>query len=58
MKSSQNLAVNVEIKIEMDRPMFQAFASDYIQKVTVRQTTFSHTTEESFIFECMKKMSA
>lgn len=57
MKSSQNLAVNVEIKIEMDRPMFQAFASDYIQKVIVRQTTFSHTTEESFIFKCMKKMS-
>lgn len=53
-----NLKVNVEIKIEMDRPLFQAFASDYIQKVTVRQTNFSHTNEESFIFECMKKMSS
>lgn len=53
-----NLTVKVEIKIEMDRPLFQAFASDYIQKVTVRQTNFSHTNEESFIFECMKKMSS
>lgn len=53
-----NLTVKVEIKIEMDRLLFQAFASDYIQKVTVRQTNFSHTNEESFIFECMKKMSS
>lgn len=60
MKNSTNLKVEVEVevKIEMDRPLFQAFASDYIQKVTVRQTNFSHTNEESFIFECMKKMSS
>lgn len=58
MKNSPNLKVKVEVKIEMDRPLFQAFASDHIQKVTVRQTNFSHTNEESFIFECMKKMSS
>lgn len=58
MKNSPNLTVKVEVKIEMDRPLFQAFASDYIQRVTVRKTTFSHTDEESFIFECMKKMSS
>lgn len=58
MKNSTNFKVEVEVKIEMDLPLFQAFASDYIQKVTVRQTNFSHTNEESFIFECMKKMSS
>lgn len=58
MKSLPNLQVEINVKIEMDQPLFQGFAIDHIQNVTVRQTTFSHTNEESFIFECIKKMSS
>lgn len=53
-----NLSVKVEIKIEMDEFLFQGFASDHIQKATIQTSSFSHTNEESFIFECIKKMSA
>lgn len=63
MKEVQNLenttlSVKVDIKIEMDELLFQAFASDNIQKATIQTSSFSHTNEESFIFECIKKMSA
>lgn len=63
MKEVQNLnrtklSVKVDIKIEMDELLFQGFASDNIQKATIQTSSFSHTNEESFIFECIKKMSA
>lgn len=50
------LELSVEVKIEMDSPLFRGFLSKNIQDVTIQKTTFSHTNEESFIFECMKKM--
>lgn len=51
-----SLEVSVEIKIEMDPPLFRGFMSENIQEVTIEQTNFSHTNEETFIFECMKKI--
>lgn len=50
------LEVLVEVKIEMDPPLFRGFLSTNIQEVTIQKTTFSHTNEESFIFECLKKI--
>lgn len=50
------LELSVEVKIEMDSPLFRGFLSKNIQDVTIQKTTFSHTNEESFIFECIKKM--
>lgn len=50
------LQVSVEVKIEMDPPLFGGFLSRNIQHVTIQKTTFSHTNEDSFIFECMKKI--
>lgn len=50
------LQVSVEVKIEMDPPLFGGFLSRNIQDVTIQKTTFGHTNEESFIFECMKKI--
>lgn len=50
------LRVSVEVKIEMDQPLFQGFISENIQEVTIQETNFSHTSEESFIFECMKRI--
>lgn len=55
---STQLSVKVDIKIEMDELLFQGFASDNIQKATIQTSSFSHTNEESFIFKCIKKMSA
>lgn len=55
---STQLSVKVDIKIEMDELLFQGFASDNIQKATFQTSSFSHTNEESFIFKCIKKMSA
>lgn len=55
---STQLSVKVDIKIEMDEFLFQGFASDNIQKATIQTSSFSHTNEESFIFKCIKKMSA
>lgn len=54
MKGS--LKVRSEIKIEMGPPLFRGFMSENIQEVTIEQTTFSHTNEETFIFECTKKI--
>lgn len=51
-----SLRVSVEVKIEMDQPLFKGFISENIQEVTIQETNFSHTNEESFIFECMKKI--
>lgn len=50
------LQVSVEVKIEMDPPLLGGFLSRNIQHVTIQKTTFSHTNEDSFIFECMKKI--
>lgn len=44
------LEVSVEVKIEMDPPLFRGFISGNIQKVSIKQTTFSHSNEELFIF--------
>lgn len=49
------LQVSVEVKIEIDPPLFRGFLSRNMQEVTIQKTTFSHTNDESFIFECMKK---
>lgn len=51
-----SLDVSVNVKIEMDPALFRGFMSEDIQDVTIQQTNFSHTNEESFIFECMKKI--
>lgn len=55
-KMKYPLDVSVEVKIEMDPPLFRGFISGNIQEVSIQQTTFSHTNEELFIFECMKKI--
>lgn len=55
-KMKYPLQVSVEVKIEMDPPLFRGFISGNIQEVSIQQTTFSHTNEELFIFECMKKI--
>lgn len=47
-----SLRVSVEVKIEMDQPLFKG----NIQEVTIQETNFSHTNEELFIFECMKRI--
>lgn len=51
------LRVSVEVKIEMDQPLFKGFISENIQEVTIQETNFSHTNEESFILKCMKRIS-
>lgn len=51
-----SLRVSVEVKIEMDQPLFRGFISEKIEQVTIQETNFSHTNEESFIFECMKRI--
>lgn len=49
-KMKHILEVSVEVKIEMDPPLFRGFISGNIQKVPIKQATFSHTNEELFIF--------
>lgn len=40
-----SLRVSVEVKIEMDQPLFKG----NIQEVTIQETNFSHTNEELFL---------
>lgn len=49
-KMKHILEVSVEVKIEMDPPLFRGFISGNIQKDSIKQTTFSHSNEELFIF--------
>lgn len=57
VKCSLQISAELEVKIEMDPLLFQGFMSEKIQEVAIQQTTFSHTNEELFIFECLKRNS-
>lgn len=56
--STSTLFVEANVKIEMDEHLFNSFCSDNnIQKVSLKQSTFDHTNEESFIIQYIKSMS-
>lgn len=56
--STSTLFVEANVKIEMDEHLFKSFCSDNnIKKVSLKQSTFDHTNEESFIIQYIKSMS-
>lgn len=56
--SSSTLAVEANVNIEMDEHIFNSFCSDdNIQNISLKQSTFDHTGEESLIIQYIKTMS-